>query len=168
MKFSIKFDASQVNKMIKSLKKEFKESDQGAEAGYLAGDRHKDKDGKEQPLISDIALWNEFGTDKIPSRPFLRNAHKKIGKMAREVVDNGIDAGKTLNQIIREVGEGMRNEIINSIDKGEFEPNAPSTIAKKKSTKPLVDTGQLMGSVHAATFKNGREKLIKDKKIDEI
>ena len=39
---------------------------------------------------------------------------------------------------------------------GDFEPNAPSTIRKKKSDKPLIDTGRMRQSVMTVIDKKGR------------
>lgn len=202
MKFSVKFKADGVRKMFKDLEKEFKEGADGAEAGYIEGERHKDSEA----TLSEIALINEFGaninipphtvtnyrqvnkagtgfnkegrfvkkkqanfaqdyqvdgyTVNIPARPFMRNAEAKIQERATEIMDKGLEDGKTLNRIIGEIAEEMRNQIIKSIDDGEFEENKQSTKRRKKSTKPLFDTGGLRNSVHAATVKNGRERML--------
>ena len=163
MKFSVKFKADDVRKMFKDLKKEFRDGADGARAGYYEGEHYKDEDdkGKEMPLLSDIALYNEFGTETIPSRPFLRNAEAKIQERAEEIVKAGIEDGKTLNRIIHEVAEDMRNQIVESITSNTPPPNKPSTIRQKKgSTGTLRDTGQLRVSVHIALVKDGQEKPI--------
>ena len=42
----------------------------------------------------------------------------------------------------------MKDVIQESITEGAWEPNAPSTVAKKKSSKPLIDTGRMRQSVN--------------------
>lgn len=157
MKIKAKVDAKQVEKMLEKLRKEFKSAPKGARAGYLAGERHKDENGKELPLISDIALWNEFGTDKIPPRPFMRNANAKIQKRAPEIVKAGMDDEKDIRLITAEIAQDMRTQIIDSITSNTPPPNAESTIKQKGSSKTLIDTGQLMGSVHCAVVRGKKE-----------
>lgn len=41
------------------------------------------------------------------------------------------------------------------IESGSYEPNAPSTIRKKKSDKPLIDTGRMRQSVKYVIRKKG-------------
>lgn len=156
MKFSVKFQVDDVRKMFKDLKKEFRDGADGARAGYYEGEQTKD--GK--ATLSDIALYNEFGTGDIPSRPFLRNAEAKIQERSREIVKAGIDDSKTLNRIIREVAQDMRNQIVESITSNTPPPNKPSTVKQKGSSHTLIDTGQLRDSVHIALVKDGREKPI--------
>ncbi len=161
MKIGAKIDAKQVEKMLEKLRKEFKTAPKGARAGYLAGERHKDKSGKEQPLISDIALFNEYGTADIPPRPFMRNANAKVQKRAPKIVKAGMDDEKDLSLITAEIAEDMRNQIIDSITSNTPPPNAESTIKQKESSKTLIDTGQLMGSVHCAVVQGKKEVEIK-------
>nr|DAQ84082.1 MAG TPA: virion morphogenesis protein [Caudoviricetes sp.] len=154
MKFSVKFKADGVRKMFKDLEKEFKEGADGAKAGYYEGEQHKG----ENATLSEIALFNEFGTKDIPARPFLRNAEAKIQQRAPEIVQKGLDDGKTLNKIMAEIAQDMRNQIIESITSNTPPPNKPSTIRQKGSTHTLIDTGGLRYGVHVAMVKDGREK----------
>ena len=50
------------------------------------------------------------------------------------------------------VGVGLVQE---KIESGSYEPNAPSTIRKKKSDKPLIDTGRMRQSVKYVIRKKG-------------
>lgn len=155
MKFSVKFKADGVRNMFKDLEKEFREGADGAKAGYYEGEQHKG----ENATLSEIALYNEFGTKDIPSRPFLRNAEAKIQERATEIMQKGLQDGKTLNQIVKEIAQDMRNQIIESITSNTPPPNKPSTIRQKKgSTHTLIDTGGLRDGVHVAMVKDGREK----------
>ena len=101
--------------------------------------------------VAQVAYWNEYGTKRIPSRPFLaiasdeKNGWKsevdgQVSKVMsnRENVDSSLDA----------IGEKMKKDIRNVIgDKGKLAPNAPSTIARKGHDKPLIDTGTLKASI---------------------
>lgn len=100
--------------------------------------------------IVDIAAWNEFGTENIPSRPFMRdtmrNNREEINSFLASSMKrmmNGSEPEKVMNQVGSKVKGMMQKEIRD----GEFEPNKPSTIAKKGSDKPLIDTGRMRQSV---------------------
>ncbi|ASN59832.1 hypothetical protein CG419_03970 [Latilactobacillus curvatus] len=95
------------------------------------------------------AMWNEYGTANMPARPFLRNTlyeHERewgvfIGPKITAVIDGGsFDIGPVL-------GPKMVSSIKSTIDAGGFAPLAPATIAKKGHSKPLIDTGDMYGSI---------------------
>ena len=107
---------------------------------------------KGQSLV-DVAIWNEYGTSRIPSRPFIRissdDNRNAWGKLAENC------AGKVLrgNMSARSAGEAVGQQMVKDIkkvfgDKGKLAPNAPSTIKKKGHDKPLIDTGKLRDSVN--------------------
>lgn len=177
MKFSAKVNASKPLSLIKNLKKELKTSSNGARAGYLSGERHKDSDGAETPLLSDVALWNNFGTYNSVPRPFLDNAEKDIRKRAPKIVKAGMEDEKTLTKVVIEVAQDMRNCIVEAFTKYDYEPNAEITInggwminpksgkpffveGKGEGKRPLQNTSGMRDGVHAAIVKNGREKLM--------
>ena len=101
--------------------------------------------------LCDIAMWNELGTSRSPARPFIRQTvdhhESEITAMLtrqKAALLNGSGAKEILNRIGLEVKDLMQTEIIT----GEFVPNAPSTIRKKGSSRPLVDTGRMRQSVN--------------------
>lgn len=107
---------------------------------------------KGQSLV-DVAIWNEYGTSRIPSRPFIRissdDNRKAWGKLAENC------AGKVLNGSMgaRSAGDTVGQQMVKDIkkvfgDKSKLAPNAPSTIKRKGHDKPLIDTGKLRDSVN--------------------
>ena len=50
----------------------------------------------------------------------------------------------------------VRGLVQETIKEGEFSPNAPSTIKKKGSDKPLIDTGHMRQSVMTVVDRKGR------------
>ena len=101
--------------------------------------------------IVDVAMWNELGTSSTPSRPFMRDSVDKhidaiqdfCMKQGKQVVEGKITAQQCLNAI----GVYQKGLVQTEIRDGEFEPNAPSTIKKKGSDHPLIDTGTMRQSV---------------------
>lgn len=99
-----------------------------------------------------IAQWNEFGTTKIPSRPFLRGTmEKNAGKYARFLVAQaraGLGGSdRTYRQAMNRLGLMMVGDVQQAISNGVPPPNAPSTIAKKGSSTPLIETGLMRSEV---------------------
>ncbi len=115
--------------------------------GYQAGET-TDEDGID---MCDIAAWNELGTERAPARPFLRQTVEKnesrINEFcAREAMK--MFEGGTAEQCLDKIGVFMKSLVQKTIRDGEFAPNAPSTIRKKGSDKPLIDTGRMRQSVN--------------------
>lgn len=100
--------------------------------------------------VAEYAAYNEFGTSEIPSRPFMRMATEEhaeevasfMEEQAKAVI-NGGDAMSAFNSI----GEYQVEMVRQTIESGSFAPNAPSTIARKGSSTPLVDTGRMLDSI---------------------
>jgi hypothetical protein len=114
--------------------------------------------------LVDSATWNEFGTDTIPARPWLRTAldvnrrrwTKAAGRAVKEVIDGGTgEAG------LRLLGVVMVGDAKESLLDGAWTPNAPATIQRKGSDQPLVDTGRLVQSQRAEVrLKDGGKFLV--------
>ena len=101
--------------------------------------------------IAEYATANEFGTDKIPSRPFMRTAFDEnkpgyIRYMEKIVKQMGQEA---FAKMVTTLGLKAKEDIEKTITGRDFLPKlADSTIkAKKNSTKTLVDSGALAGSI---------------------
>ena len=99
----------------------------------------------------DIATWNEYGTGRIPSRPFIRisaDANKAAwAKLAQQCVNDVID-GDSPRDAAQVVGHRMVEDIRKVFGSSELKANAPSTIAKKGRNEPLVDSGEMRRRVN--------------------
>lgn len=107
--------------------------------------------------VIDVAVWNNYGTDTIPERPFLSLSRFSIIaetkeqritaiRMLQGVRDGKMqieDLIKKMNQIGAKSSAVMKRVITELSDP----PNAPSTIEKKGSDNPLIDIGLLRSSV---------------------
>ncbi len=106
---------------------------------------------KAAPTLLDVAFWNEFGTRRIPQRSFIRatvdaNAQKYaflITRLARAVYRGK----RTVKEALTALGIAVQGDIRRRISNGIAPPNAARTVARKKSSKPLIDTGQLRGGI---------------------
>lgn len=136
-----------INRLKRSLK-----AMKGAHVGYL-----KETTGPSKPYNNNItlatnAVIHEYGTKKIPPRPFMKGGvarfeRKKsvIGTALKNVVI-GKMSGKSGSQ---RIGVIMQSSIQNSIRNDKWTKLKPSTISRKGSSKPLIDTGALIQGVDA-------------------
>lgn len=100
----------------------------------------------------DIATWNEYGTRRIPSRPFVRisaDTNKQAWtKMAQQCI-NGVIDGDSPTEAAQVIGHRMVEDIRKVFgDTSKLKANAPSTIAKKGRNEPLVDSGEMRRRVN--------------------
>lgn len=124
----------------------------GVKAGVLGG--ATTTDGKS---IAEYAIYNEFGTQYIPPRPFLGDTAKRKGKDWAHVLEATAkgDSTKpeTWERALVLTGETMKAHIQQNIQQGSWIPNAQSTIRAKaakgkvESDHPLIDTGQMLAAI---------------------
>lgn len=100
--------------------------------------------------VADVAVFNEFGVPSHgqPPRPFFRNmiasqAPKWPGMAARLMEGNNMDVAATLDLMGQEIA-GRLAESINTLTEP---PLAPSTIARKGFSKPLIDTATMLRAI---------------------
>lgn len=97
--------------------------------------------------VAQVAFWQEFGTTKIPMRPFLRNAIAKNMRKWGDSVKTALIGTNDSEKALKMLGEIMRGDIVLSLTNLNTPPNAPSTIKQKGSSNPLIDTGLLRSSI---------------------
>ena len=141
----------------KAFMKALKELDKKeVRVGYLDGLSPAYPDSGKS--TAEVAAYNEFGTSTIPPRPFMRrtvdNNESKFLAMA-QLSANGLLNGSTAEHALNELGAFGVELLQSEIKNGDFEPNAQSTVAKKGSNQPLVDTGHLRQSAHYRVHKKG-------------
>ncbi len=120
--------------------------------GNKASETHKNEHGaKTEATVADVAQWNHFGTSTVPARPFLTIALERHGAELKKLqarIAQGIVEGKlTIDQGLGLLGEVAVGFVKQTIADGVPPPNAPSTIAQKGSDTPLINFGQLRGSI---------------------
>ncbi len=119
--------------------------------------------------LVEIATKNEFGgvslikteagfkSIKIPPRPFVRwvadHEEKLINAQSRKEYGRILDGKQTREKALNRMGIFLKSRIQNRIEAVKTPPNAPATIARKKSDNPLIDTGVLLNSINYAVEK---------------
>lgn len=100
-----------------------------------------------------VAAVNNFGSSGrgIPARPFMTEgaepAIEATAPIAAALIPL-LNQGKvTPADILKDMGPFAEAAFKKKLTDGPWEPNAPSTIADKGSSRPLIDTGLLRNSL---------------------
>lgn len=135
--------------------------------GILArgASQHVAKPGASRAIsILEYATWNEFGVKasgigangrhyvvNIPERSFIRawfdhnrlRALDYLAAVLKEVIAGNLTKEQALNRLAQKFVAEIKIAITRGIDP----PNADSTIERKGSSKPLIDTGALRSAI---------------------
>lgn len=101
--------------------------------------------------VAQYAAYNEFGTARIPARPFMRTTlQKQRGEWVQGL--GRLLASRDPEQALHFVGRRMEDDIRTKILSNMAPANAPSTVARKNKEEAgragtLVDTGALAQSI---------------------
>lgn len=99
----------------------------------------------------------------IPARPFIRSTmderRERYGADATRLWNQILEGRQTLRGGLALLGQLVERDIRMKIRTLRTPPNAPSTIAKKGSDNPLIDTGAMRGSVRYAV-KTDKEQVL--------
>lgn len=145
------FETFNLEKVLsEELKGILNKNKESLEVGFF--ETAKYQDGK---YVASVANIQEFGTLEIPARPFFRTAISKNQGKWLGIFKNQFLVNQDFNLSLNQVGEVARGDIIASIMKTNTPPNAEATIKAKGSSKPLIDTGFMRGSVTFKVVQNG-------------
>ena len=133
----------------KAIKRELERAQRREVAvGILQGSNNS-----EGASIAEYATYNEFGTQDVPSRPFMAMSfdenvaaiNSDFQRQSKRLVAGEV----TAEQALTIIGMKHAGRVQNTITGRNITPAlAPSTIAAKKgSTKTLVDTGAMVNAV---------------------
>lgn len=110
---------------------------------------HDNADGA---TVAQIGAYNEFGTETIPERSFLRSTmadkRAEYTRNINKIVKSALSGKRDARQGMGLLGRQAENDIKLTIRNLMTPPNAESTIrAKKGANNPLIDTGQMLNSI---------------------
>lgn len=113
------------------------------EAGLLSSDSQ----------IAEYGYYNEFGVPKrnIPERSFIRSTfdenRDKYERAVERAMRNAQTKGTPLRGAFLQLGTTMVNDIKRKITKLRTPINKASTVARKGSSNPLIDTGAMRNAI---------------------
>lgn len=106
--------------------------------------------------VAEYAAKNEFGSysEHIPSRPFMRTTFvgdrmTAIQKVAQKIFTEIAETNRGAKEALEKLGLYISQQVRQNIVKGQFAPNSPVTIARKLSSKPLIDTKTMSNAITA-------------------
>lgn len=115
------------------------------------GKKKRKKQTKAQVIkIAEYAMYNEYGTKRIPKRDFLRFSLDTFAESAwlpelAQLIKKGMDLEMAFNR----VGLQAQADVRRVIEAWKEPENKKSTIRQKRSgvDNPLVDTGDLLDAI---------------------
>lgn len=147
----------------------------------VLGSQALEKYPEEASTVVEIATFNEFGTagkqitqssvfagatpgatkgkGAIPERSYIRSTMDQKRATYQRLVE--LLAGeiylkkKSIGQVLGLIAERIKGDIQRKIVTLKDPPNAPSTVAQKGSTNPLVDSGRLRQSIDYEVVEGG-------------
>lgn len=107
--------------------------------------------------VAPYAAANEFGTSRIPARPFLRSTIETNGGEWANYLGRAIGHGVPLQDALELTGEKMKSDVKATIAGNMAPANAPGTIRRKLRQEDegggmmhsgtLIETGSLLRSI---------------------
>jgi hypothetical protein len=102
--------------------------------------------------MADIAAQNEFGTNKIPARPFIgpaiENNSSRILSLMRSDLSMLLQGKRTWDKIYVGLGKYVTDLMKTEIDNKDSPPLSNRTIKEKGFDKPLIDFGQMRNALN--------------------
>ena len=140
-----------LNKMINAQQTGVKTIQVGffASAKYPPVSTGRNGGRKQKPLpVSLVAAWNELGTPGTPPRPFMARAVAAAPAVLKPLLARSIDAEEPAityrtGQLL---GQAMQELIQLQIIRLRTPQLADTTIRRKGSSNPLLDTGFMVGA----------------------
>ena len=114
---------------------------------------------EEAMTVAQVAAFNEFGTKTIPERSFMRATidenRRTLTSLTRSLLFRigmgEMTTERALNIIGLTITKLMKKKIVDL----RKPPNADSTIKRKNSSNPLIDSSQMLNSVTDKVEMNG-------------
>ncbi len=122
----------------------------------IFGDHKAARKGDDEISNPELAIVQQFGSvsNNIPARPFIdmpiREKRKDILAYAASKQISDLLLAGNKKKALGLLGLFAENVIQKAFDTGGFgkwAPNAPRTVAQKKSSKPLINTTQLRRAI---------------------
>ena len=148
---------------LRRMMREAGGGDSFAKAGIVgakASAQHEGGDEQEPVNNATLAMIHEFGLG-VPERSFIRaafdaNREKYLANLqtlVSAIYDGKLTVGRALTLLGMQCASDIRKLIIDGA--GVPPPNAPATIKRKGSSRPLVDSAQMKNSITHEVVLNG-------------
>lgn len=132
------------------------------DTGFVTVGIHEDTGEHPNAGITNAALGAvlHYGNDRIPARPFLDVGVQTEEKLYAQIVIDTAKSGGTLEDALKAIGVTAQAAVQIYMTNLRSPPNAPETIKRKGSSNPLINWGDLKGSIkHKVVVKKPQEGL---------
>jgi hypothetical protein len=111
---------------------------------------HEDANARDDGELNNatIGAINNFGTETIPARPWLKPGVEKGINDYIEVVREGLEKEISPEVILEQIGLMAVGNVQEYMTELKTPPNALSTIKQKGFNNPLIRTGELRAAVN--------------------
>lgn len=158
IKFSIRDDDKGLKSIVRELSKA---TEPHVKVGVLSDSgQYADGNGVggKTANLADVATWMEFGTHTIPARPFLSQAfdsnQERVVAFIKAQHALVVTGKKSVDDALKAIGLYFEGVVKKTMASGKFAPIKKETIRRKKSSKPLIDTGRLRQSITSKVVLN--------------
>jgi hypothetical protein len=101
--------------------------------------------------LAQLGLIHEYGNEHIPARPFLipalQEGRASLQALTGQLLKRVVLGRTTMRDALGKLGAEGEAMVKTKIRNGDFVELAESTIRKKGSSQPLIDTGQMLNAV---------------------
>lgn len=121
--------------------------------GILNGATYQGEYGtKPGQSVAEVAYWQEYGTRKIPPRPFFRNTIQEKKSEWVKAVESEVKRGQSLEQALIAAGDTITADITDTIKSGVEPPLSRETLERREklgltSKTPLMATMTLIKTI---------------------
>jgi hypothetical protein len=131
---------------------------QSARTAFVTVGVHQGSKDAQGTDIAEYAAANEYGTDNIPDRPFMRTSFdNNVAQIQRDMAAGyaSVQTGNSVFRALSTIGNKHQDRIQNIIETVDFLPRlSEATVkAKKGSTKTLIDSGAMKNSIRYVVHK---------------
>lgn len=138
-------------KVFDDLRRRLENGKHQVRIGFPAGVQHNSEG--DSIAMAELAAVHEFGAHSvgIPERPFMRTSIQKnrtrYVALTRQNIKKILQKQMDIRTALGQLGELAKGDMQKEIAQGSFAPLKPSTIRRKGSSKPLIDSGQMRQSI---------------------
>ena len=137
---------------LQRLQRRYSDAPKIVKVGFPAGTEAVTVSYPNGTRVVDVAVGNEYGTDNVPARPFMGLSSADINNQCAPILDQSAAALNNNNtqqydQLLDAAGSVAAGIVKQQITDLRSPPNAQSTIERKGSSNPLIDTGLMRQTV---------------------
>jgi hypothetical protein len=147
----MKFKLTDLDKGWKRLMREVRVSGAHVLVGVTSAKGSEEHEGATKLSVASVGAVHEFGLGNAPERSFVRAAidenESTIQRRTKQLAKAIILGRHTQKSALEVLGVWLKGVMVKRINAGIEPELKEATVKRKGSSKPLVDTGQLKGSI---------------------